>query len=278
MPVHILVLVLFAAALHATWNALVKGADDKLLTTVMVVGAAGLLAAVALPFLRPPAAASWPFIAASAICETIYYILLANAYRFGDMSRIYPLMRGTAPLLVAAGGTFLIGETLSPGAWLGIGLISFGIMGLARSSRVTGDTKGIAFALGNATVIASYTLIDGNGVRESGSILAYTMWTFVLPAIPLAAWALLMKRVAFGRLIAARAHIGLAGGVGTVVAYGLALWAMTLAPVALVAALRETSVLFATAISVFILKEKVSCGRIAFVCIVAAGAVALRLA
>jgi drug/metabolite transporter (DMT)-like permease len=279
MPIHILALVLFAAALHATWNALVKSAGDKLLMTIMVASAAGVIAGLALLLLLPPPArASWPFLAASGIFETLYYVLLANAYRDSDMSRIYPLMRGTAPLLVALAGTLLIGETLSLAAWTGIGLICCGILGLAASPPGPADTKGLLFALANALVIASYTLIDGLGIRRSAAPIAYTMWVFLLPAIPLALWAVATRRADFGRLIAARAPVGVIGGLATLAAYGLALCAMTLAPIAIVAALRETSVLFGTAISALVLKEKVSGGRIALVCVVAAGAALLRLA
>ena len=278
MPISLFALVLLAAALHATWNALVKSADDKLLTTILVAGAAGLLAALALPFLPSPAPESWPFIAASVICETLYYVLLANAYRLADLSRVYPLMRGTAPLLVAGAGTVLIGETLSVTAWLGIVLVSLGIIGLAASSRGAGDARGVLVALGNALVIAAYTVIDGLGVRKSAAPVTYTLWIFVLPAIPLVGWALAARGAAFGRLIRARALVGLVGGIATLTAYGIALWAMTQAPVAMVAALRETSVLFATAISALILKEPVSRGRVALVCVIVAGAAVLRLA
>lgn len=277
MPIHFLALVLFAASLHATWNAIVKGAEDKLLTTILVASMAGALAALALPFLQPPAAASWPFIAASFVCQILYYVLLANAYRFADMSRAYPLMRGTAPLLVATLSATIVGETLSATAWLGLGLISCGIIGLAASPRGGASLEGIGFALGNAMVIAAYTLIDGLGVRRSGAPLAYTMWVFLLPALPLAGWALATKKAAFGRFAVRHLRRGLIGGAATLTAYGLALWAMTMAPVAIVAALRETSILFATAISALVLKERVSPARWAIVCVIAAGVVVLRL-
>ena len=278
MPIRVFALILVAAALHATWNALVKSATDKVAATIMVATTAGVLAGLILPFLPPPARESWPFISISAVCETLYYVLLANTYRHGDMSRVYPLMRGSAPLLVAAAGVVLIGEPLSIFGWIGIAVVSFGVIGLAASPGKGSDKTGILFALGNAVVIAAYTLIDGLGVRRSMSPLAYTMWIFLLPAIPLAIWAASKKRGAFGRSILARLPTAVVGGIATMVSYGLALWAMTFVPVALVAALRETSILFAVAISALILKEKVGLGRIAMACFIALGAAILRLA
>src|ERR1700744_4136680 len=135
MPISVFVLILIAAALHATWNSLVKSADDKVAATIIVAVAAGILAGLTLPFLPPPAKESWPLIAVSAVCETFYYALLANAYRRGEMSQIYPLMRGSAPLLVAVAGVVLIGEHLSVAGWVGIGLLSFGVIGLAAFPR-----------------------------------------------------------------------------------------------------------------------------------------------
>ncbi len=277
MSISVLAIVLFAASLHATWNAIVKGAGDKLFATIMVAGMAGLLAALGLPFLARPDPASWPFLAASACLQTGYFVLLARIYHLADMSQAYPLMRGTAPLLVSMASAWVIGERISPTAWVGIAVICCGIIGLSASSRQD-NPRGRWLALGNAVVIAAYTLIDGLGVRRSAAPLSYTLWILVLSALPLVGWVLLTKRAAFGRYLARHLHQGAIGGFGTMASYGLALWAMTLAPVALVAALRETSILFATAISAFVLKEQLSHARIAMVCVIVAGTATLRLA
>jgi drug/metabolite transporter (DMT)-like permease len=269
--------VLLAAFLHAAWNALVKSAGDKFLTTIMVATSAAALAAISLPFLPQPESESWPYIAASALIHVAYFTLVALAYHHADMSQTYPLMRGTAPFLVALVGALALNEPLSSAAWIGISLISLGVLSMVGFKR-EGDDKGIAIALCNAVVIASYTLVDGHGVRLSGSPVAYTLWVFMLTGIPLAGWAMATS----GKMAFARAgldwRLGLVGGLGTLAAYSLVLWAMTATPVAVVAALRETSILFGTVISGFVLKERVGAPRMAAACIIALGAVALRLA
>jgi drug/metabolite transporter (DMT)-like permease len=188
------------------------------------------------------------------------------------------MTRGAAPLIVAMASGMVIGERLSPAAWGGVLLISCGIFGLALAVHRGGGKRGVWLPLANAFVIASYTIVDGLGVRRSGSPWGYTLWLDVLPAIPLVSWAMARRREAFLRHASTRLGIGLIGGAGSLLSYGLALWAMTLAPVALVAALRESSMLFATAISAFILREPVGRGRVAMVCFVVAGVAVLRLA
>jgi drug/metabolite transporter (DMT)-like permease len=279
--ISVFLIVLLAAALHATWNAVVKGGGDKLLTTVLVTGSAALIAMVLLPFISMPARSSWPFIAGSTVLQIGYFVLVAQAYRIADMSATYPVMRGTAPLLVAVASVTFFKESLAPVAWLGVVTICVGILSMAtarRTARSKGEGRGVALALLNAVVIAGYTLIDGAGVRRSGAPAAYTLWIFLLTGVPLAIWALAVRRQTFRRYIAGNWHVGFIGGIGAVTSYGLALWAMTIAPVAMVAALRETSILFATAISALILKERVSAARIAGACIIASGAIVLRLA
>ncbi len=277
MTIGVFLVVLLAAALHATWNALVKGGSDKLLTTIMVTGSAALIAMVLLPFLPAPARPSWPFIAASTILQYGYFILVAQTYRVADMSQTYPLMRGTAPLLVAVASMAFLHEPLAPLAWLGVLMICCGIIGMAAGRRVR-PGRGVGLALLNAVVIAGYTLIDGAGVRRSGAPASYTLWIFLMTGAPFTIWAIAARRQAFHRYVASHWPAGLVGGMGTILAYGLALWAMTLAPVAMIAALRETSILFAIAISALFLKERVRFASIAGACIIAAGAIVLRLA
>jgi drug/metabolite transporter (DMT)-like permease len=278
MPPIVFAAVLLGAALHATWNAVIKGGADKLLSTVLVAAASGLAALAALPFLPLPARAAWPFIAASAAVQVLYFALVAGAYRATDMAHAYPLMRGLAPALVAAFGLAFLGERLTPAAWAGIALISSGVFGMALAWAGRGSRKGTALAILNAAVIAGYTLIDGAGVRRSGAPVAYAMWLFLLNALPLVLWALLARRRAL--LAAARRdwRLGLVGGLGNLGSYGLALWAMTQAPVAMVAALRETSILFGMAIAGLVLHEKIGPIRLACAALIVAGAASLRLA
>jgi drug/metabolite transporter (DMT)-like permease len=270
--------VLFGAALHATWNAIVKGGSDKLMTTVLVVAASGLLALAALPFLPLPAAASWPFLAASAAVQLLYLALVAGAYAATDMSRAYPLMRGLAPALVAIAGALFLGERLAPLAWAGVAFVSSGVFAMTFAASGEPSRRGTLLALVNAVVIATYTLIDGAGVRLSGAPVAYATWLFLLNGLPLVAWAFAFRR---GRLVAeARRSWRLAavGGVGNLGSYGLALWAMAHAPVALVAALRETSILFGMALAALVLGERLTPARLAAAALIVAGAASLRLA
>lgn len=270
-------ILLVAALLHATWNGIVKGADDKVLTTILVTTSAALIGAVTLPFLRQPDRLSWPFILASAVCQVGYLTLLARVYAAADMSVAYPLMRGTAPLLVALAGALRIGESLSATACLGVGVMCCGVLAMAAGSR-GGGGRGIGLALLNAVVIAGYTLVDGFGARRSGAPIAYTLWGFLLTGLPLAGWAVAARRGAFVHTIRRHGHLGLFGGVGTVLSYGAALWAMTVAPIAVVAALRETSILFGIAISGLALGERISPARVAAAVLIALGAGTLRLA
>jgi len=277
MPLSVFGIVLFAAALHASWNAIVKGAPDKLLTTILVAASAAAISALALPFLAQPARESWPFLVGSAVLQVGYYLLVARAYRGADMSQAYPLMRGTAPLIVALVGCFWLHEQLSLPALAGVALICGGVLSLAIGSRGASG-QGVRAAMLNAVVIAAYTLVDGAGVRASGAPAAYTLWLNLLSGAPLLAWVLVARWRAF--LPYARAHLplGLVGGAGTLTSYGLALWAMTHAPVAVIAALRETSILFATGIAIFVLRERLTTGRLLAALLIAAGAIVLRLA
>lgn len=269
--------VLLAAALHATWNALIKSGDDKALTTILVATSAALFGAAVTPFLALPDRASWPFLAASVVVHVLYFALIASAYRVADMGQTYPLMRGTAPFLVALTSVVWLGESLPLGAWLGIGLISFGILTMVRESR-HGAASGAILALLNAIVIAGYTLIDGEGTRRSGAPEAYACWVFMLNGVPLVAWVLVRNRAAFAKLVRAQWRMGLIGGSATAISYAIVLGAMTKAPVAMVAALRETSILFGTVIAGLVLRERIGPARMIGAGLIGLGVVALRLA
>jgi drug/metabolite transporter (DMT)-like permease len=272
--------VLFAALLSAIWNAIVKTGTDKYLDIVLVMCAAAAISIILLPFVEQPAVQSWPYLAASFITQPIYFILLTAVYRTGEMSEAYPLMRGTAPLVVAMAGGPLIGEALPVQRWLGVALICAGVFALAIDARQRNGAARTAapYALLNAFVIAAYTLIDGEGVRQSGAPLAYAMWINVISVVPLLVWTLWRRRTAFLAYARNRWHFGLYGGAATFGSYSLSLWAMTLSPIALVAALRETSILFATAIAVLVLRERIGWARYVAIGGIAAGAVVLRLA
>ncbi len=279
--------VLLGAALHAGWNALVKSSGDKPLDTALVhllgaVVALPLLAAVGLP-----GPAGLPYIAASLVIHIGYYIALAGAYQHGDLGLTYPIMRGFAPLLVALGSGTLIGEAPSPAAWAGVLGITLGVslVGLAHPGEALHHRKALAYAFTNAAIIAVYTVVDGLGVRAEvaagGSALRYVMLLFVLDGIayPLLVW---LRRGPEGRahiLAYARQRWPMAalGGSASIGSYAIALWAMTRAPVASVAALRETSVLFAAVLGTVLLKERFGLQRAIGTAVIVAGVMALRL-
>ncbi|MBS0377741.1 MAG: EamA family transporter [Proteobacteria bacterium] len=277
MSVTVFAVVMVAALLHASWNAIVKSAPDKFLSTVLVTGFAAALSIAVLPLLPPPARASWPFAATSAVLQVVYFVLVALTYRVADLSQTYPIMRGTAPLLVATFTAITTNEVLSRTAWLGVLTLCCGIFSMAVGSPVR-DRKGIYLALLNAVVIAAYTLVDGWGVRRSGAPAAYTLCVFMLTGIPLVLWTAVRHRRAVTAYARRYWLLGIAGAMGTTASYGLALWAMTLAPVAIIAALRETAILFATLIAWLVLKERIGVRRIVGACIIAGGAALLRLA
>jgi drug/metabolite transporter (DMT)-like permease len=227
-----------------------------------------------------PNSVSWVYILMSTVTQTFYMSLVAAAYKSGDMSEAYPIMRGTPPLLVALVSAPLVGEVMGWKSWLGIVFICSGVLAMAlearRRNRGT-SSRTAMLALTNAGFIAGYTIIDGLGVRASGAPLSYTLWLFVINAVPLAGWALYREPDRFISYMRNRWRPALIGGVGTLGSYGLALWAMTMAPIAVVAALRETAILFGMIISAVVLKEKVGLPRFAAAALIVLGAITLRL-
>ncbi|WP_064682199.1 EamA family transporter [Rhizobium bangladeshense] len=278
MPLDVILLVLFGALLHATWNAIVKAGSDKSLDAALISAGGAVSALPFLAFLPLPQNAAWPFIGASAILQFAYFQLVAAAYRAGDIGLVYPLMRGCAPLLIAATSGVVLKEDLSGAALAGIMTISAGVLTLALEAR-RGSGSAVFLSIANAFVIASYTYVDGIGARLSGNAVSYALWMSLLPPILLFAWAASRR----GSLTVAR-HVrrnwwrGLIGGAGSIASYGLALWAMTKAPVATVAALRETAIVFALVISVAVFKEKAGIWRYAAGVVIAAGVLVLKLA
>ena len=274
MELSVTLAVLGAALLHAGWNALVKSAADKQLDTVAVSAGAGLLAAILIPWLSPPARESWPWLAGSAAVHVLYFLFLAGAYRFGELSYTYPVMRGGGPMIVALAGVVAFGEVLPITQTAGVVLICAGIIGFASGAH---DRRATLYALSNAVVIAAYTLIDAQGARASAAPVAYTLWFFAANGIVITALGLATRGQAVPSYLARNWWRAALGGGCSLAAYGIALWAMTRAPVALVAVLRETSVLFAAALGAFLFKEKFTRRRLIATGAVLAGLIALRL-
>ena len=272
--------VLFAAACHAGWNALIKIGLDPLSTTTLIALGSAVVGLVCLPFAGMPAAAAWPWLIASAIIHLFYFAALIEGYRSGDLGQVYPIARGSAPLMTAGASAVFVGERLSLMGWSGIAVLAFGVLLLsARGGRgLAGlDRRAVSFALLTALTICAYSVVDGLGARASLNPEFYVLWLFVGNAALLTPYALWRDG---GKLVPVMQRFwlrGLAGGALQALSYGIALWAMTLAPIAVVASLRETSVLFGTAIAVVVLKEPLRAARIVAALLIVAGLVLIRL-
>ena len=272
--------VLLAAAFHASWNALIKIRLDPFLAIVLIAALAGIVSLPFLFFVPIPPLAAWPWLIASVITHVGYYIGLAGAYRSGDMGQVYPIARGTAPLMTAAGGALLIGENFSLTGWAGIVALTSGVFLL--SLRGGGDLahlnrRAVGYALFTAVTICLYSLVDGIGARTAGNAHSYALWLFVIDGAFITLIAIVSRGPAAVPAMAKFWKSGLAGGILSLTAYWIAIWAMTVAPIAMVAALRETSVLFGAAIAVVFLKEPLRVPRMFAAVVIVCGIMLIRL-
>lgn len=277
-PFPVFLAVLGAAALHATWNAFVRGGANPLLHMAALTiwtGILGLPVALAMPL---PDSASWPWIALSVVIHVIYYVTLSRAYQHGSLSVMYPIMRGGAPLLVSLGSVLFIGESMSMAGWTGVMLISTGVLAIALKSGLDKPKVAITWALACSASIATYSIVDGQGARLSQSPLAFTAWLYVAESVVFTGLlALAGQGKPLVRYMTERFWTCAIGGLLSAVAYAIVLWAMSLAPMALVSATRETSVLFAAIIGVWVLKEKFSSRQWIGALLLVGGLMALRL-
>jgi len=272
--------VLFAAACHAGWNALIKVGLDPLSTTTLISVGSGLVALVLLPFVGLPAWGSWPWLVASVAIHLIYFASLIESYRTGDLGQVYPIARGSAPLMTAAATTVIVGERLSLVGWTGILALVAGVLLLsARGGRdlAVVDRRAIGFALFTAITVCGYSVVDGIGARASANPNAYSVCLFIGIALVMVPYALYRD----GRDVMPAMHLywrrGLAGGALQFLSYGIAIWAMTIVPIAVVAALRETSVLFGATIAVVLLKEPLRAVRIVAALMIVCGLILIRV-
>lgn len=280
METFVFLAVLFAAACHAGWNALIKVGLDPLSTTTLISVGSGIVALAFSPFVGAPAWAAWPWLVASVVIHLVYFASLIESYRTGDLGQVYPIARGSAPLMTAAVTTALVGEKLGALGWTGIFVLVAGVLLLsARGGRQLAeiDRRAIGFALFTALTICAYSVVDGIGARLSANPNAYSVWLFIGIAIVMVPYALYRD----GRdVIPAMQRFwlrGFAGGALQVLSYGIAIWAMTAAPIAIVATLRETSVLFGAVIAVVVLKEPLRAVRVVAACLIVCGLVLIRL-
>jgi drug/metabolite transporter (DMT)-like permease len=283
MALTVFLAVLFAAGCHAAWNASIKGTLDPLVTTVLIALGAGLVALPMLLWSGLPGLASWPWLVASIVIHIFYFAGLIESYRAGDLGQVYPIARGAAPLMTATMTTIFVGERLGVFGWGGIMLLAAGVLLLSlRGGRDLArlDHRAVGFALFTAVSICAYSVVDGIGVRASGPGRAagYTLVLFVGIAPTVLLYALARRGVAVLPAMVPAWKIGLGGGVLAVVSYTIALWAMTVAPIAIVAALRETSVLFGALIAVTFLGEPLRPARIGAALMIVCGLVLLRMA
>lgn len=280
MDPGVFALVLAAAALHAGWNAFLKVKLEPFLAMTLIAAAGGV---VGLPFLAWfgfPRAEAWPWLLGSVVIHLGYYIALSEAYRRADMGQIYPIARGGAPLLTAAASLLLLREPVGLQGALGVAVLGCGIILMAflgRRKQAVRDPVAIAFALLTAAIICGYTLVDGIGARVAGDAHAYSAALFVVDSVPLAILAWWWRGAEALKPMRAFIPQGLAAGAMSLASYWIAIWAMTVAPIALVAALRESSVLWASLIAVFLLKEPIMPARGMAVALIVAGLVLIRL-
>ncbi|MFF5498072.1 EamA family transporter [Streptomyces aquilus] len=256
--------VLLAAVTHASWNAIAHKITDKLLGFTLIAGGGTLIGLLMVPFVAIPAAGAWPYLLASAVIHVVYYLLLMKSFRLGDFGQAYPIARGSAPLVVTVLAAVFAHEVPDGWAAAGIGVSCAGLTGVAlwglRGRRP--DWAAIGAALATGLSIAAYTVVDGLGVRASGSSLGYIAWLMALEGVCVPAYALYRRR---GQLLVELrpfAAVGLLGAALSVAAYGLVLWAQTKAELAPIAALRESSIIVGAAIGAVFFKERFGAPRI----------------
>jgi drug/metabolite transporter (DMT)-like permease len=271
------VAVLVAAVLHAGWNALLKGGTDRLATVVLLDLTGLVLAALALPLVPAPAPAARALLVGSVLLHVGYELLLLRSYRLGDLSQVYPLARGSAPLLVAAFAGLVLGERLGPWQLAGLAGVCAGLLLLLEAGAgPSGRGRAVRPALATGVLIAAYTVADGLGVRRAGTDLGYVAWLFLLHGLPIPLVALAVRGRGLGAGLRGQLGPGVAAGVLAVAAYGLVLWAQRRGALAVVAALRETSVLVAALIGSLVFGERFGRRRVLAAALLAAGIVVLN--
>jgi drug/metabolite transporter (DMT)-like permease len=273
--------VLVAAAAHAGWNAVIKRGLEPFAMTVLLAVGAGIASLALVPVVGLPAAASWPWVAGSVAIHLFYFIGLIGAYRAGDMGQVYPLARGAAPIMTAMISTTWLAEPLGLVGWGGLVTLVAGVMLLSLrggGDLVRLDRRAIGYALFTAVTICAYSIVDGVGARTAANASAYAVTLFAGIGIVMAAYAMVLRGPQVFVAMVPFWRRGVGGGAMQMVSYWIAIWAMTVAPIALVAALRETSVLFGALIAVVILKEPLRAARVAAALMIVAGLAAMRLA
>src|SRR3954452_9101469 len=290
MELHVFLAVLLAAACHAGWNCFLKVKLEPFSAISLIAIMSAIVVLPVVPFLGVPVREAWPWIAASVAFHLGYFITLTEAYRTGDMGQVYPIARGSAPLMTAVVSTMVVGEAigvggrgrglvLAAGGWLGVLVLTGGVflLSLRGGRSVHFEKRTVLFALATAVTICGYSVVDGIGARAAQNAHVYTVWLFLLDGLMMLVFVLMRRGLPVLRDFASFWKTGLTGGALSLAAYWIAIWAMTVAPIALVAALRETSVLFGSLIAVIVLKEPPHRARIVAALMIVAGLVLIRL-
>ncbi|WP_323041418.1 DMT family transporter [Gemmobacter sp.] len=278
MTLAVLLAVLGAAFLHALWNALIRVGTSRI-GAMVILSVMEIPVGLAVVLMRPlPPAEVIPWVLAAGVAHFGYKFFLAHAYEVGDLSRVYPIARGAAPMIAAIAGLFLLADAVRPIEYIGIAVLGLGILTMARGVFTDGESRRLLpYALGSALATASYTLIDGMGARVSGDAIAYVGWIYVVDGILFATGMVALKGRSMlgggGRAWA----MGTAASVASYGAYAISVWAMTVAPIALVAALRETSILFAVLIGWLVFGERMTPNKALAAALIVGGVILTRL-
>ncbi|MBB3769875.1 drug/metabolite transporter (DMT)-like permease [Angulomicrobium tetraedrale] len=279
MDLSVFLAVIAAAAMHAGWNAILKIRLDPFIAVVLVNAACGLIALPVALWLGPPEPHLWPWIIASILIHLVYYLTLSGAYRLADMGLVYPLARGSAPLLTTLLSVTLVGEAIDAQGFLGVVVLALGILAIAwrRKGLAALDGRALRLALACGVSITAYTLVDGLGARSASSPHMYTSWLFVMDSLVITIFGLAWKGPRALKPALSFIGPGFAGGAMSLAAYWISIWAMTRAPIGLVAAVRESSVLFAAVIAVVVLHEPLRRERLVSAALIVAGLVLIKL-
>jgi drug/metabolite transporter (DMT)-like permease len=262
LNISLAALVLVAALLHATWNALLKGGSDRAWTMTVMQTATLSVASVLLFFVPLPAVASWPWLVGGALLHAGYRASLVRAFGHGDLGEIYPISRGASPMMVTIVAALVAGDYPRPTTLFGIALSSLGIMGLGGSGKRRLPRRAMIAALSTAAFTASYTVVDGSGARRAGDPLAFIVWLFVLGGIGTLGWNMSRRPTRKTNPSFRQIAIAVCGGLISMTAYGIVIWASTLGSMGAVSALRETSVVFAVLMGRLFLGERVGPRRL----------------
>ena len=279
MGLEIVAIVLFSSVLHAGWNALIKVQGERVIIMAMLVILSSFLAIAIVPFVDAPDRTSWPFLVMGVLIHVGYNIFLPVAYNHGNLNQVYPIARGTAPLLVAVSAFIFVNESIHPWAIVGVISIAAGVIALAfeHGNGLRENPRAVLYALLTSMFIAAYTIVDGMGARQSGSFLGFAVWLTIGDGTITFLIILLWKGRAVFRVMRKNIRVGVLGAVMQTGAYTIIIWAFSVAPLAMVSGVRETSVLMAAFLSTVLLRERIGPWRILATCLVAAGLVVMHI-